>query len=174
MFTAFTRVAVYLKTEDKFPTFIETLKKKQRKWEMFMKLIRTVNKTCEKCCYNECFYVGKHHKRIAIERRLEISSLNHSSSFVMLMFLRASQGIWTSQSDKHLTSSFESLESFLPSHQKEWMNANLVRRDDEFEVEQIVLIREHDLTRLWEVELIDVWHRKRTAWPSHSHTHLHS
>lgn len=36
------------------------------------------------------------------------------------------------------------------------MNANLVRRDDEFEVEQIVLIRENDLTRLWEVQLIDV------------------
>ncbi len=34
--------------------------------------------------------------------------------------------------------------------------ADLVWGDDELEVEQVVLVGEHNLTRLWQVQLIDV------------------
>ncbi len=35
-------------------------------------------------------------------------------------------------------------------------SADLVWGDDELEVEQVVLVGEHDLTRLWQVQLINV------------------
>lgn len=40
----------------------------------------------------------------------------------------------------------------------EWEKSNLIRWDDEFKVKQVVLVRENNLTCLWKIQLIDVWH----------------
>ena len=38
---------------------------------------------------------------------------------------------------------------------------HLIWWDDESEVEKVIVVREVDLTRLWQVQLIDVWESKR-------------
>lgn len=47
-------------------------------------------------------------------------------------------------------------------HCTDHSRADLVRGDDELEVQQVVLVGEHDLTRLRQVQLIDVCHRETT------------